>query len=190
MIARSIRPNRAERYRMLPGDELISSAHAMITHGITIQRPRREVWPWLVQMGGGRAGWYSYDRIDNDGRPSAEWIVPELQQVKVGDVFPGKPGITEGFVVLGFEAERFLVLGWPSPEGIPIVTWAFVLEEPAPGCTRLIVRVRVGEGYRPPLGLPHWMGDALMPLGHLVMQRKQLLGIARRTEAVTLRRAG
>ena len=78
MIARSIRPNRGERWRMLPGDELISRAHAMITHGITIQRPRREVWPWLVQMGGGRAGWYSYDRIDNDGRPSADRIVPDL----------------------------------------------------------------------------------------------------------------
>jgi hypothetical protein len=185
MIYRSVRPNRGERWRSLPGDGLIAETAGMLTHAVTIHGARREVWPWLVQMGAGRAGWYSYDRIDNGGRPSADRIVPELQQVSVGELFPAQPGISEGFVVLGFEAERFLVLGWPSPEGPPIVTWAFVLEEPEPGCTRLIVRVRAGQDYRPPFGLPRWAVWSLVPFGHFVMQRKQLLGIARRAEAVT-----
>lgn len=183
MIARSVRPNRGERWRMLPGDELIPRVHAMLTHAITIRRPRAEVWPWLVQMGGGRAGWYSYDRIDNDGKPSAERIVPELQHVEVGDVFPGKPGMREGFIVLSYQPERFLILGWPSPDGTPVVTWAFVLEEAGPGRTRLVARVRVGEGYHAPFGLPEWMSKTVVPLGHLVMQRKQLLGLARRVES-------
>jgi hypothetical protein len=134
-------------------------------------------------MGAGRAGWYSYGRIDNGGRASEDRIVPELQQLRVGDIFPGKPGITDGFVVLGYEPERFLILGWPSPAGPPIVTWVFVLREPEPGCTRLIVRVRAGEGYRLPCGLSRWMMKTLVPLGHFIMQRKQLLGIAQRVEA-------
>jgi hypothetical protein len=155
----------------------------MITHAITIRGPRSEVWPWLVQMGAGRAGWYSYDWVDNGGRASRESIIPELQQVEVGDVFPVQPETREGFVVLAVEHERFLILGWPTPAGCPAVTWAFVLEEPEPGCTRLIVRVRMAEDYPPPFGLPRWTLKSLVRLGHFLMQRKQLLGIARRTEA-------
>ena len=63
------------------------------------------------------------------------------------------------------------------------MSWAFVLEEIERGCTRLIVRVRAAEGYRPPFGLPKWAVNTLVPLGHFVMERKQLLGIARRAEA-------
>ena len=57
-----------------------------------IAAPPERVWPWRVQMGAGRAGWYSYDRIDNGGRPSADRIVPELQRLAVGDVMPAVPG--------------------------------------------------------------------------------------------------
>jgi len=134
-------------------------------------------------MGGGRAGWYSYDGIDNGGQRSSEQLVPELQHVSVGSIFPAKPGVTDGFVVLAYEPERFLVLGWRSETGVPIVTWTFVLEEPEPpGRTRLIVRVRGADNYKPPFGLPRWTVNSLVPLGHLIMQRKQLLGIARRVE--------
>jgi hypothetical protein len=183
---RSVRPNRGERWRRLPGDDFIDAGSPKLTHAVTIRRPRSEVWPWLAQMGVGRAGWYSYDRIDNGGDRSAERIIPELQRIEVGTVFPAGPGVTEGFVVLAFERERFLVLGWPGPSG-PVVTWAFVLEEPGPECTRLIVRVRATEEYRPPFGLPHWTVGTLVSLGHAVMQRKQLLGIARRVEATPTR---
>jgi hypothetical protein len=182
-ILRSVRARRDETSRPLPGDDLLAEARSF-THAITIQSSRRDVWPWLVQMGAGRAGWYSYDRIDNGGKRSLERIAPELQQVKVGDVFPAMPGVTEGFVVLGYETERFLILGWPAPAGPPVTTWSFVLEEPEPGCTRLIVRARGGDRYRPPFGLPQWTSNTLVPLGHAVMQRRQLLGIARRAEAL------
>jgi hypothetical protein len=137
----------------------------MLTHAVTILRPRSEVWPWLAQMGAGRAGWYSYDTIDNGGRHSAEQIIPELQQIGVGDVFPGKPGIKDGFVLLGYNPERFLILGWPSPAGPPAVTWAFVLEAPGPGSTRLIVRVRVSGRISPPFRAPPLDGDHLGPPG-------------------------
>src|SRR5688572_2756099 len=183
MMWRSVRAEPREIRRTLPGDDLVPGAHSF-THAITIERPRSAVWPWLAQMGAGRAGWYSYDRIDNGGAASLHRIVPEFQELAVGDVFPALPGVTEGFVVLGFHVEHYLILGWPGPAGQPpITTWAFVLEEPSPGCTRLIVRARGDERYRPPFGLPRWTVNTLVPLGHAIMQRQQLLGIARRAEA-------
>src|SRR3954469_21632045 len=79
---RSARADRGERSRRLPADELIPEPIGALTHAITVQRPRRDVWPWLVHMGAGtRAGWYSYDFLDNGGRPSATSIVPELQHL-------------------------------------------------------------------------------------------------------------
>jgi hypothetical protein len=184
MMLRSVKAQPSETRRTLPGDDLVPNAHSF-THAITIERPRSDVWPWLVQMGAGRAGWYSYDRIDNGGTPSLARVAPELQEIAVGDVFPALPGVSEGFIVLGFHAEHYLILGWPSAGGQPpMTTWAFVLEEPRPGRTRLIVRARGDDRYRPPFGLPRWTVNTLVPLGHAIMQRKQLLGIARRAETV------
>ena len=54
---------------------------------MTIRARRTDIWPWFVQMGWRRGGWYSYDGLDNGGVPSATRIVPELQRVEVGDVF-------------------------------------------------------------------------------------------------------
>jgi hypothetical protein len=101
-----------ERTRVLPGDELIASPIGSLQHAITIRRPRQTVWPWLAQMGAGsRAGWYSYDRLDNGGRPSAIAVVPELQELTAGMIFPAAPGATDAFTLLAFERNRFLVLG-------------------------------------------------------------------------------
>jgi hypothetical protein len=179
---RSVRATHPERTRRLPGDDLIPGPVTPLTHAITIRRPPSDVWPWLVQMGAGsRAGWYSHDALDNGGQPSARRIVPELQTIAVGMVFPAAPDVTEGFLLLAFEPERFLVLGWPSPTGPPLVTWAFVLQDAAPGTTRLIVRVRAAAGYR--FGsLPPGLARIVVPAVHFVMQRKQLVGIATRVE--------
>jgi hypothetical protein len=70
--------------RPMPGDELLPGA-ASTTRAITIAAPPEQVWPWLIQIGYGRAGWCSYDWIDNDGQPSADHIIPQLQQLQVGD---------------------------------------------------------------------------------------------------------
>lgn len=181
---RSVHARGDERSRPMPGDDLLTDCIGSLTHAITIRRPRGEVWPWLVQMGAGRAGWYSYDFIDNGRRHSAERIVSELQHIDPGAILPALPGMTEGFTVLQVDPQRSLVLGWlPLSGGPPLMTWAFVLAEAAPGCTRLIVRARARAGYRPPFGLPGWTVGTLVPLGHLLMQRKQLLGIARRAES-------
>lgn len=181
---RPVRADASERTKTLPGDALIRDPIATFTHAITIERDRRVVWPWLVQMGAGaRAGWYSYDLVDNGGRSSAWRIVPELQQVKVGTVFPALPGVSDAFTLLAFEPERFLVLGWLKGDG-PIVTWAFVLAEGEDGSTRLIVRARGRADYGSQR--EHWWQvQPILRVIHFAMERRQLLGIASRVEAMS-----
>jgi hypothetical protein len=184
MVTRSVHATTDEATRALPGDELIPSAIDALTHAVTIHAPSREVWPWLVQMGAGsRGGWYSYDLLDNGRQPSANRIVPELQSIAVGSLFPAMPGITDGFHVLRIDEGAALVLGWrPASATPPIMTWAFVLNERPAGLTRLIVRARASDEY-PFHGLPPWIGKPLMRVMHFVMERRQLLGIAMRVEA-------
>lgn len=181
LAGRSTRSTPSERASTLPGDKLIPHPIAAVNHAITIRRSPRDVWPWLVQMGSGRAGWYAYDFIDNGGHPSAERILSEFQSVAVGSVFPALPGAKDVFVVVQCELEHDLVLSFQSPAGTYYSTWEFVLEQPQPNVTRLVVRGRVGEDYHP-WGLPLWMSRLFAPPLHFIMQRKQLLGIARRAE--------
>lgn len=179
---RSVRASGIEGTRPLPGDALIREPADTLTHAITIGCGPSAIWPWLIQMGAGRAGWYSYDALDNARRPSANRLVPELQDISIGRVFPALPGATDGFVVLAFGTGRWLLLGFPDVDGTPRVTWAFLLDEQADHSTRLIVRVRAARGYRFH-GLPSWASTPAIRLVHFVMQRKQLLGIAQRAEA-------
>jgi hypothetical protein len=181
LFTQTVRATAAERIRPLPGDDLIHDAMGSLTHAVSIARPPRDVWPWLAQMGAGRAGWYSYDRLDNGGRPSANGIHAELQHIGVGTLMPALPGQNDGFVVVGLEPGQALTLGWPKPGGGLMVTWTFVIEEQNHG-TRLIVRARGARGYRS-FGLPERLSGIVIPFVHFVMQRKQLIGIARRAEA-------
>jgi hypothetical protein len=185
---RSVRATTDERARALPGDERIPQAIGMLTHGVTIRRAPRDVWPWLVQMGAGsRAGWYSYDYLDNGRQPSAARIVPELQHPGIGTIFPALPGVTEGFILLAIEQERVLTLGWLAPGGSPEVIWTFVLNEVSHDVTRLLVRASGGPGYRF-YGLPLLRTRLVVRVVHFIMQRKQLLGIASRAEGQTVAR--
>jgi hypothetical protein len=178
----SIRATQEEKRRVLPGDERIPRPIDTLTHGVTIRRSLHDVWPWLVQMGAGsRAGWYSYDWLDNGRRPSAARIVPELQHPAIGSIFPALPGVLDGFTLLAIERERMLLLGWLAPDGTAEVTWTFVLEAVSPGMTRLLVRVRGGPGYRFH-GLPLPLTRLVIRVVHFIMQRKQLLGLAARAE--------
>jgi hypothetical protein len=154
---------------------------AVITHAITVHCGQEELWPWLIQMGADRAGWYSYDLLDNGGRQSAERILPALQSPPVGAVFPALPGRLDGFVLLEKLPAHWLILGWPSPTGAQIVTWAFILSEIGPNLTRLVVRVRASADYSF-RGLPNALGLWLARVVHFIMERKQLVEIARRAE--------
>jgi len=164
-----------EAARPLPGDELVAKADYVATRAITIDAPPRDVWPWLVQIGSGRAGWYTYDRMDNAGVPSATEIIPELQRLAVGDLIPMVAGTDIGLRVKELEPERRML--WWDEQGE--YSWEWVLE-PADGRTRLLQRLRV---TRHP-----WSRRMLYELvaanGDVVMQRKLLRGIKQRAEGL------
>src|SRR5215208_795449 len=144
-----------ERRCRLQGDELVPHPKWTITHAITINTPPEAVWPWVVQMGSGRAGWYAYGHIHNGGVPSARRIVPELQHVAVGDVMPWLPGARDGFIVKEVVPERILVLVvplQPAKAGSSVPTalrasWALVLEPVDQNRTRFIARSRMSEDW-------------------------------------------
>jgi hypothetical protein len=96
-----------EADRMLPGDDLIGDAGVVETTAVTIDAPPSAIWPWLLQMGYGRGGWYSYDAVDMEGS-SAREILPEFQELEVGQLVPVAPDM--GFRVDVLEPERALVL--------------------------------------------------------------------------------
>ena len=181
MKRRLAQATRIERRRRLPGDDFIQEPADVLTHAITVKCSRQELWPWLIQMGADRAGWYSYDALDNGGRHSAEEILREFQNPEVGAVFPALPGRRDGFVLIEQRPPNWLILGWPSPSGGQVVTWAFVLDQVATGVTRLVVRVRASADYRFHR-LPNAVGLWLARLVHFIMERKQLVEIARRAE--------
>ena len=177
-----------DRTRRLPGDEILAVADAQQTHAITIEAPPASVWPWLVQMGCQRAGFYSIDRLDNAGIESADHIIPELEHIAVGNIIPARPTGEEGFAVLRVEPDRLLVLG--SPQLLPnsgkawslpyLMTWAFVLEPIGSSATQLIVRVR--GAARPGRRLRARVTAAAVLAAHEIMERAQLSGLKRRVE--------
>lgn len=176
---RPVRPLGDEPLRPLPGDELVP-AELQWTHGVTIRGGPAEIWPWLAQLGCTRAGWYSYDRLDNDGVPSAQRIVPELQHVAVGDILPWTPVDADGFVVRAVDPERALVMG--DPDGW--LTWALVLDPVDATTTRLLARVRIRPARQDALTSRLAVRLGWRPV-HFGMQRRQLLNVKRRVEAGT-----
>ncbi len=93
-----------------PGVDLIPGGTRSGTMAITIDAPPSKVWPWLVQMGYGRAGWYSWDHLDNWGRSSADMLHPEWQEIAIGDHLPSMPDEMAWWEVAALEPERFLGL--------------------------------------------------------------------------------
>lgn len=167
----SIRATQEERAQPLPGDELVPKAKLVTTHAISIGAPPDKVWPWIVQMGQDRGGFYSYTMLENllgCRMTNADRIHPEWQILSVGDSVSLHPRAKPLRVAL-IAANQHLVL--QSSAGFPW-TWAFVLAEESSGC-RLLARTRVAwSGTLAGLFLRPVMGP-----GHYVMESKMLLGI-------------
>jgi hypothetical protein len=167
----------AEVAGAMPGDELVSEPSFNATRAITICTPPEAVWPWLVQIGYGRAGWYSYDLFDNAARPSAERILPEYQQPKIGDWVPmsSKVNETTAFKIKAFEPNRWLL--WEKPHS----TWAWKLVPLDGGRTRLITRVKDRYAWHASPGNA-LLSVILMEFGDFAMMRKLFLNVKRRAE--------
>ncbi len=169
----------------LPGDDLVANPALESTRAITIQAPASTIWPWLVQLGQGRGGFYSYQRLENligSDIHNADSIVPEYQDLKVGDqVRISREG--PAFEVAAVERDSTLILrgDMPNEEGKPgIWIWAFFLNPVDEQTTRLILRTRLD--YESSLGNRLMWRGFVDPIS-FNMERKMFQGIKARAEA-------
>lgn len=181
-----------ERRRRLPGDEFVPEPMMGGDHAVTIDAAPEDVWPWLVQMGWHRAGWYTYRWVDRllfpQNAPSADRILPELQDLQAGDRIPdGPPELGCFFVVEQLQPAHHLVLrSWthlpPQLLDRPGVamnwTWVFVTEQAGGGRTRFHFRWRA---RLQPLWLRILYQTLVMP-ADFVMSRSMCLGLKKRAE--------
>jgi hypothetical protein len=191
-LGRSYGATRAERLRSMPGDELCTDPGVVTTHAITIEAPSESVWPWLLQVGWGRGGWYTARWVDRllfpANRPSADHLVPDLQGLAVGDrILDGPPEADCAFTVERLEPNRALVLrsrdhlppGWKERFGATIdFTWAFLLDDLGEGRTRFTFRCRART-------TPRWVAAAYLAAmvpADFVMSRQLLRGVRARAE--------
>jgi hypothetical protein len=176
----------AEALGQLPGDVLIPRPTSASTRATTIHAPVEHVWPWVVQMGQGRGGLYSYELLENllgSDIHNADRIVPEWQELRVGDTFrlaSAKRYPDLALVVEAVEPPRLLLLRSPNVGGTPPdrgadfgYTWAFVLEPLDATTTRLLAR---GRYQGPP--------RVVLPIEAMqfVMEQAMLRGLKRRAE--------
>ena len=175
----------AELQQKLPGDDLVPEVCEQLTYAVTINTPQAAIWPWLVQIGQGRGGWYSFEWIENvlgADIHNVDRIHPEWQNLKVGDTVrmyregAGPPP----YEVAALEPERALILGHRLSDKAPIwgESWAFVLQQIDERSTRLIIRERFSSSLPTALQVMNYI---LTP-GYFIMCRKMLLGIKQRAE--------
>lgn len=160
----------------MPGDELVPKASMQATRAITIDAPPALVWPWIVQMGYRRAGFYTYDLLDNAGVDSADRILEQYQPPKLGDWMPMAKRINKAtaFKVKAFATNEWLL--WDKPDS----TWAWKLAPLEGGRTRLSSRLKQRYAWETP-------GSAILTLvllefGDFAMMRRVLKGIKARAE--------
>jgi hypothetical protein len=174
----------------LPGDELVAEPATQSTRGITVDARPEDVWPWIVQIGADRGGFYTYDWLENLfglGIHSADRVVPEWQQRAVGDLVYGNATGSGGWYVMDVRPNDALVLQMANlRSGRPAARdellrweflWTFAVREDRNGTTRLLVRERVGFGSK--------LTQLLMaPTGFVsfVMTQRMLRGIKARAE--------
>ncbi|MEV6944352.1 hypothetical protein AB0N07_20560 [Streptomyces sp. NPDC051172] len=186
---------RDETARVYPGDELFPDADGISTMATTLPAPPEKVWPWLVQMGGDRGGWYSWDLLDHFGEPSADRIAPEWQTLEEGQRLQATRDGQSWFTVARLEPNRTLVLRSdlslpsghsfdPEWDALPLArmdgVWGFHLRPTAEGKTRLVVRTR-GQGRPRRLTRPF---DLLLgEPAHFIMQTRQFHNLRTRVAA-------
>ena len=184
----------SECLQQFPGDELTAHRAAQATRAITIHASAAQVWPWIVQIGQDRGGFYSYTWLENlfgCKMRNADRIRPDFQSRKVGDTVWLTPKERYGgrarVAVVQLTANQAMILSPPDDAEVvarsgraPNGTWGFVLQPINEQSTRLIVCSRDGDGQGLFGRLFRWF---IFDPAHFIMERKMLLGIKRRAEA-------
>jgi hypothetical protein len=175
----------AEIDATLSGDDIVPSANIRSTKGITIQAPPEAIYPWLLQLGVDRGGMYSYDWLENLfglNVHTTERIVPEYQDVKIGDFWRFTPedyvlNPGPGLIVRELIPNEAVLLcfGMESkPEDPCIDTWQFILVPQADGSTRLLLRSNMAIKQELPIKLTYFF--------QFIMERKMLLTLRERAQ--------
>lgn len=141
---------KAEVAAPMPGDDIVRRAQFNATRAITINAPPEDVWPWIAQVGYRRAGFYSYDLVDNAGERSADRIIAEYQQINVGDLIPmfhETHGLAIAYRVDSFQINEWMLwVHTPHENEQPDSTWSWQLQRLPGDRTRLITRMK--QDYR------------------------------------------
>jgi hypothetical protein len=176
----------SERGSPLPGDDIVPHPKTGYTVGMTIHAAPSAIWPWLVQMGQGRGGFYTHEWIENllgADIHNADRVVSAWQRLEVGDKirltpdpYLGQPG--QLMTVAEIQPERALVLRQTLPNGSP-ASWAFLLRTEGHGRTRILMRRRGGGPT---------LFDRVMAPGYALMDRGMLHGLRQRAEGDSLTR--
>lgn len=138
-------PTRAEVESPMPGDDLVESADAVMDRAFTISAAPNEVWPWLVQLGKGRAGWYlprHVERFVPPGRRAVRHVNTRWQDLELGDVIPDYGGRHETFTINHIDSPKAIV--YTSERGRSHISWAIMLAPVGHGNTRVRLRLRAG----------------------------------------------
>jgi hypothetical protein len=165
---------KAEVKALLPGDELVLKPDFNATRGIPIKAGPEEIWKWIIQIGSGRAGWYSIDWMDNGGKKSTDKVLPKFQVIFEGQFIPFTPDQKNGMWVKSFSENDYIL--WVDKKGTATWTWKLIPQED--GSTRLITRLRTKYDWRS-LWIIYYL---IYDFGDIVMMKKCMLGIKRRAE--------
>jgi|GEM_PF-2839093 len=153
--------NKSGSKKKIPGDEQIEGPYWLFDDTVILNCEKSKLWPWLIQMGNGRAGWYSYDWLDNLGKKSFDYIDPSLQKIERGLKIPL-------FTFDDFEVDHYLTLKVSKNANM-----TYLLEDHEEGCS-LLSRVRV-KG-------PKWLLSLSLGPAHQFMQKKQFFELKKRCE--------
>lgn len=158
----------------MPGDEIVSKPDFNGTRGITINSTPELIWCWIIQIGSKRAGWYSFDWIDNGGVKSSDKILPEFQKIEVGQFIPFTPDKKNGLWVREFKEYEYIL--WSDNENK--ASWLWQIRQLNDGEARLVTRLRtkyIWKGF--------WIIYYLIfDFGDIIMMSKCMKGIKKRAE--------
>ncbi len=180
----SVAPTHAERAETRPGDDLVASADVVMDRAFTVAGRPQDVWPWIVQLGKARAGWYFSRRVERlvpPNRRAVRHLDPRWQALGVGDVIPDYGGPSASFTVAALHAPEVLV--YRSTRGRLNLSWSITLraldDDPSSERTRVLLRLRLGPVKR------RWLAGTVGGFFDLVTIAGMAAGLRERISATS-----